>query len=187
MTNEPRDDAAALDTGDTPTGEVPVLDSDVLTVDERLRPVETVLANLRSIPVELGRLIEGRSLDDLMRPAQDGGWGVVEIIPHFLDWEMIYAERLDLILSENPATMQEYDDSLWAIEHGYRDLDPRETYAEFARLRGRLVERLEALPRGDWHRIVVLPKRGRVTLHWLMSSLYDHDTKHLVQARDVLA
>lgn len=187
MANEPRDDAAAVGTDDTSTDGSPGLDPDVLTVDERLRPVETVLANLRSVPVELGRLIEGRSLDDLMQPAQDGGWGLVEIIPHFRDWEVIYAERLDLILTESPATVQEYDDSLWAIEHGYRDLDPREMFAEFASLRERLVERLAGLPHPDWQRIVVLPKRGRVTLHWLMSSLYDHDTKHLVQAREVLA
>lgn len=187
MTNEPRDDAVALTPGDASTDGAPGLDPDVLTVDERLRPVETILANLRSIPVELGRLIEGRSLDDLMQPAQDGGWGLVEIIPHFRDWEVIFADRLDLILAENPAIVQEHDDSLWAIEHGYRDLDPRAMFAEFAGLRERLVERLAELPRPDWQRIVVLPKRGRVTLHWLMSSLYDHDTKHLVQARDVLA
>ena len=186
MTNEPREDTA-VDPGDIPMDDAPALDPDVLTVDVHVRPVEAVLANLRSIPVELGRLIEGRSLDDLVRPAQDGGWGLVEIIPHFRDWEVIYAERLDLILAEDPATVQEYDDSLWAIEHGYRDLDPRETFAEFVGLRERLVERLGELARPEWQRIVVLPKRGRVTLHWLMSSLYDHDTKHLVQARDVLA
>ncbi len=187
MTNEPREDVVAMDAGEIPVDDLPALDPDVLTVDVHVRPVEAVLANLRSVPPELGRLIEGRSHDDLVRPAQDGGWGLVEIIPHFRDWELINVERLDLILAENPATVQEYDDSLWAIEHGYRDLDPRETFAEFSGLRERLVERLAELPRPEWQRIVVLPKRGRVTLHWLMSSLYDHDTKHLVQARDVLA
>jgi hypothetical protein len=159
----------------------------VLTIDEHVRPIAAVIAALRSVPVELGRLIEGRSHDDLMQPAQDGGWGLVEIIPHFRDWEVIYAERLDLVLSEDPATVQEEDDSLWAIEHGYRDLDPRETFREFALLRERLVDRLASLADAEWQRVVILPKRGRVTLHWLMSSLYDHDTKHLVQAREVLA
>jgi hypothetical protein len=46
---------------------------------------------------------------------------------------------------------------------------------------------LASLAAPEWQRIVILPKRGRVTLHWLMSSLYDHDTKHLAQAREVLA
>lgn len=155
-------------------------------MDEHVRPIAAVVAALRSVPVELGRLIEGRSRDDLMQPAQDGGWGLVEIIPHFRDWELIYAERLELILTEDPATLQEHDDSLWAIEHGYRDLDPREAFAEFALLREQLADRLASLAPPEWQRVVILPKRGRVTLHWLMSSLYDHDTKHLVQAREVL-
>jgi hypothetical protein len=159
----------------------------VLRVRDAGRSEKAVATLLGSVPVELGRLIEGRSRADLMQPAQDGGWGIVEIIPHFLDWERIYADRLELILAENPATVQEYDDSLWAIEHGYRDRDPHEAFQEFAQLRQALVDRLVALPSEAWQRIVVLPKRGSVTLHWLMSSLYDHDTKHLVQARDVLS
>lgn len=160
---------------------------DVLTIDEQLRPIAVLVEALRSVPVDLGRLIEGRSRDVLMQPAQDGGWGLVEIIPHFRDWEVIHAERLEQVLAENPATVQEHDDSLWAIEHGYRDLDPRETFTEFAQLRERLVDRLASLAPPEWQRIVILPKRGRVTLHWLMSSLYDHDTKHLAQAREALA
>lgn len=159
----------------------------VLRVKDAGRSEIVVTTLLGSVPVELGRLIEGRTTADLMQPAQDGGWGIVEIIPHFLDWEQIYADRLDVILAENPATVQEYDDSLWAIEHGYRDKDPKAAFREFSQLRQALVESLTALPLEAWQRIVVLPKRGSVTLHWLMSSLYDHDTKHLVQARDVLS
>jgi hypothetical protein len=187
MTNEPRGNAEPQHDADEPPEATPGLDPNVFTMDQHVHPIDSVIASLRSVPVELGRLIEGRSDEELRQPAQDGGWGLVEIIPHFRDWEVIHAERLDLALAENPAVVQEYDDSLWAIEHNYRDLDPRETFAEFADLRSRLVQRLQELAASDWQRIVVLPKRGQVTLHWLMSSLYDHDTKHLRQARDVLA
>lgn len=156
-------------------------------VDETGRSPETVIETLASVLVDLRRLMEGRSSDDLMRPAQDGGWGLVEIIPHFRDWEVIYGERLTQALAENPATLEEHDDSLWAIEHGYREMDPREAFEEFAELRSSLVERLRELSEEDWKRIVVLPKQGRVTLHWLMDKMCDHDAKHLMQARDVLA
>src|SRR5690606_10437630 len=109
-------------------------------VDETGRSPETVIETLASVLVDLGRLMEGRSSDDLMRPAQDGGWGLVEIIPHFRDWEEIYGERLTQALAENPATLEEQDDSLWAIEHGYREMNPREAFEEFAALRASLVE-----------------------------------------------
>lgn len=156
-------------------------------VDETGRSPEAVIEALASVPVDLARLMEGRSSDDLMRPAQDGGWGLVEIIPHFRDWEVIYGERLTQALAENPATLEEQDDSLWAIEHGYREMDPREVFEEFSALRASLVERLRELGDDDWRRVVILPKQGRVTLHWMMNKLYDHDAKHLMQARDVLA
>jgi hypothetical protein len=156
-------------------------------VVESGRSPETVIETLASVPVELGRLMEGRSSADLMRPAQDGGWGLVEIIPHFRDWEEIYRDRLTQVLAENPATLEEHDDSLWAIEHEYREMDPREVFEEFTALRADLVERLRELGDDDWQRIVTLPKQGRVTLHWMMDRLCEHDAKHLLQARDVLA
>jgi hypothetical protein len=37
---------------------------DVLTIDEQLRPIAVLVEALRSVPVDLGRLIEGRSRDD---------------------------------------------------------------------------------------------------------------------------
>lgn len=156
-------------------------------VDETGRSPATVIETLASVPGDLARLMEGRSNADLMRPAQDGGWGLVEIIPHFRDWEDIHGDRLTQALDENPATLEEHDDSLWAIEHGYREMDPREVFAEFSALRADLVERLRELSDEDWRRVVILPKQGRVTLHWLMNSLCEHDAKHLMQARDVLA
>jgi len=160
---------------------------DVLTVDDTGRTTEAIVAALASVPGEFARLVAGKSDADLMRPAQDGGWGLVEILPHLRDWERIYQDRIEAILSEPEPTLEEYDDSLWAIEHGYRDQDPREAQEEFTTLRERLVERLAGLDRDGWNRVAILPKRGRVTLHWLMDSLCNHDAKHVVQARDVLA
>ena len=67
-----------------------------------------------------------------MRPAQDGGWGLVEILPHLRDWELIFRDRVALILEEEEPALEEYDDSLWAIEHDYRDQDPQVAFQEFA-------------------------------------------------------
>lgn len=159
----------------------------VVTVDEKGRSVDAVIAALASVPVDIARLIEGKSTDELTRPAQDGGWGLVEILPHFRDWEEIIDSRVSAILTEDEPAFEEYDDSLWAIEHGYREQDTRAAFDEFSVRRGALVERLATLGEDDWNRIGILPKRGRVTLHWLMNSVCNHDAKHVVQARDVLA
>jgi hypothetical protein len=92
-----------------------------------------------------------------------------------------------LILDQDAPSLEEYDDSLWAIEHGYRDQQPREALREFTAMRGGLVERLRTLEPAAWNRVGILPKRGKVTLHWLMDSVCNHDAKHVMQARDVLA
>lgn len=162
-------------------------DRAVISVDDHGRSVDAVLAALVSVPVDIARLIDGKSTDDLTRPAQDGGWGLVEILPHFRDWEEITEQRVSAILDQDEPGLEGYDDSLWAIEHGYRDQDTRAAFEEFVVRRAALVERLAALGPDDWNRIGVLPKRGRVTLHWLLDSVCAHDARHVVQARDVLA
>lgn len=157
---------------------------------ERLRErhdIEQVIRDLSSVPGAMARLIDGLDDEALAQPAQDGGWGVVEIIPHFRDWERIYVDRVELSVKEDPAVLEEYDDSLWAIERGYRDLDPREVLAEFTALREQLVARVSGLEPAQLQRIVVLPKHGPRTLLALLQNLTEHDAKHLMQARDVLA
>lgn len=162
-------------------------DREVMTVDESGRSIEAVIATLASAPIDIGRFIEGKSDADLTRPAQDGGWGMVEVLPHLRDWEEIFGTRVALILAGETPSLEEHDDSLWAIEHGYRDQDPRDAFQAFVELRTALVQRLGALEPDDWNRTAILPKRGRVTLHWLMNNVCNHDAKHVVQARDVLA
>lgn len=159
----------------------------VTTVDDSGRSIDVVIETLASAPTDIGRFIDGKSDAELTRPAQDGGWGMVEILPHLRDWEEIFGHRVSLILTENAPSLEEHDDTLWAIEHGYRDQDPREAFKEFAELRTTLVERLGALEPGDWNRHGILPRHGRVTLHWLMNNVCNHDARHVVQARDVLA
>lgn len=157
------------------------------TVDATGRSTEAVCAALASLPGELARLMNDKPDSRLMEPAQDGGWGLVEILPHLRDWEVILAGRVESILEQDEPAFDELDDSLWAIEHNYREQDPREVLAEFTELRAALVERLEALEPDEWQRVGVLARQGRVTLHWLLDQFCDHDAKHLVQARDVLA
>ena len=97
---------------------------------------------LAAMPGELARLVQGKSDEQLWQPAQDGGSGMVEILPHLRDWEVILADRVDLILTEDVPTLEDYDDSLWAIEHGYRDQDPRAGAGGVQRAANALVNRL---------------------------------------------
>ena len=173
--------------GDEAGGNARETTPDILTVSSEGRSTEAIVKALSAMPGELARLVNGKSDEQLAQPSQDGGSGMVEILPHLRDWEVILAERVDLMLTEDAPTLEDYDDSLWAIEHGYGEQDPRQALDEFSKRRAALVERLEALDAAEWNRTGIMPKPGRVTLHWLLNLFCDHDAKHLVQARDVLA
>ena len=157
------------------------------TVEFSGRTIDEVQSALAAVPADMTRLLEGKTHDELMKPANDGGWGIVEIAPHFRDWEEVITRRVDRILHEERPALEEYDDSLWAIEHDYRSQDPLEAMDEFRKLRESLVASVSALPESAWLRTATLPKRGGITLHWLLNNVCDHDVKHLMQSRDVLA
>lgn len=177
MTNAPRQDDAPprLDDAGRPAGGL-----------TPARSIESILRTLAATPGELARLIDGKSTETLMRPSQDGGWGIVEVIPHLRDWEQIHAERVQRILTEDQPHFDEQDDALWAIERHYREQDTRAALDEFRHLRAALVHRLDGLDEAQWARMARHPRLGEISLHVLMDRVCDHDAKHVQQVRDVL-
>lgn len=152
-----------------------------------MRSRDEVLHALEQFPSELRRLIvDPANKESLLKPAFDGGWGVVEILPHLKDWELIYLDRVEAILSEDRPSLPGFDDTLWSIERDYRDQDPYETFAAFAGLREQLVERLKSAGTSDWERIGVHGYYGDITLLWMANHICDHDDEHLQQAKDAM-
>lgn len=152
-----------------------------------LRPTEDVLESQIGLVNDFERLIAGKSRDALMQPDNDGGWGVVEILSHLLDWEMVTHDRVHRLLNDDEPRLEEFDDSLWAVEHDYRANDPNHILAELRNRREALVEELRQLEPKDWQRTGELERSGTISLHWLMNTVCNHDAKHVQQARDVLA
>ena len=153
--------------------------------DSAERSADRILDALETMATDVDRLIADRSAEELQRPSQDGGWGVVEILAHLLDWEEITVDRVGRVLAEARPELEEYDDSLWAIEHEYSSKDPFEVAGRFTALRRELVERLRALDDAGWQRTALLGGQ-EVRLRSLLGSVVDHDAEHLGQARDVL-
>lgn len=142
---------------------------------------------LASAPREFGRIIEGESRERLARPASDGDWGVVEILPHLANWEEVATFWIGRILREDTPALEAVDDSLWAIEHDYANEDPYRALERFSNLRHELVQTLKGLSDGEWRRSAIHAAHGRITLHRLADRVCDHDTRYLAQARDALS
>ncbi len=158
-------------------------------MDNSLRSRETVLEDLESFPADLQRVVfaDDVSAEDFLRPGNDGGWGVSEILPHLRDWEEIYLERTRRFVEESHPHIPGHDDSLWPIERDYRGQDPDEVFELFRQIREQHMELLRGLAPEDWSRTGEHSLYGEITLHWMLNHVCDHDHEHLVQARDVLA
>lgn len=151
------------------------------------RSPDVIVDALASAIVTLERLIADRSDDELRQAARDGGWGAVEILAHLQDWEEITHQRVWRMLEEDHPELEEYDDSLWAIEHAYGSQDGHQVFRHIAELRQDLVERLRSLGDSEWQRAAILPTHGQITLISLMSNLTRHDERHITDVREALA
>ena len=151
------------------------------------RSRDEILRALEHFPTEYKRVIlDPSSPEALVRPAFDGGWGIVEILPHLKDWEEIYLDRVRSILTEDNPALPGFDDTLWSIERDYRAQDPLENYAAFTDLRGQLVALLRGAAPEDWEREGIHGYHGNISLLWLADRICDHDEEHFQQSRDAL-
>ncbi len=150
------------------------------------RPHELIAA-LAAFPDDIARLIAGRSVEALKRPASDGGWGVVENLCHLRDWEQIFLDRARAIVEQERPELPAFDDELWAIERDYRGQDPSRVFDQFRQLRRSLVTLLEGLPAEAWQRQGVHADLGPITLEGLVERVIAHDQEHVAQIREALA
>lgn len=151
------------------------------------RTAATLAASLADFPLELERALEGYGQQALVRPASDGGWGVVENLCHLRDWEEVFRHRLDAILEQDHPALPALDDDLWAIERDYRGQEPKQVLEDFRKLRYGVLERLSELPPEGWDRTGVHEVNGVVTVRWIAERLSDHCEEHLAQIRDALS
>lgn len=162
--------------------------TDGMPVTKTERSPAEIIADLSAFPGELARTaFSSNDPDALMQPSSDGGWGVVEILPHLRDWETIYFERARRMVDEDNPHLPAFDDTLWSIERDYRGQDPHLTFEAFRKLRGEFVDFLKQLPNDAWLRAGNHSFYGEITLAWMGNHIIDHDQEHLQQARDALA
>lgn len=184
-------DTAALDTqaNETESDEREVRDTPAIANDEPDAPSRdraSVLNTLGAILVDLNRLLEGKSREALAQAANDGGWGMVEILPHLRDWEEVHRQRIGLMLTEEAPILECLDDSLWSIEHDYSAQDPLKAVAEFRVLRAALIAAATEFDDDAWSRPAVLDCVGKINVHWVLNDICDRDVIQIAQARDLL-
>ncbi|MEZ6196906.1 MAG: DinB family protein [Planctomycetota bacterium] len=157
-------------------------------IDRRFEPppepglFRAILERLRGTPARVRARLHGHP-PELLSLRPDVGWSVQTHLGHLLDLEPLWATRLDELLAGD-AVLSAADMSNAATEAAGHDArDPVELAAEFGRVRGELLSRLEALDDDDALRVARHPRLDRpFRLVDLVAFIAEHDDHHLAAA-----
>lgn len=107
-------------------------------------------------------------------------WTLREIVAHLADWERIFGERTQLMLTENGTTLPEYDIDQLAIDNDYAHSDPTVELANYRARRNALIAVLQELDDTGWVRYAQR-EWGQLVLEELAVLILGHDAYHTRQ------
>jgi len=105
-----------------------------------------------------------------------------ELVAHLADWDAVWNERLELILTAEDARLPDRDPEQLARDHDYGRANPTTSLDQFQTERAALLERLQDLNAEDWARTGQHQVRGAFTVADLAATALGHDSYHLAQA-----
>ena len=141
----------------------------------------------RQTPARLAQMIDGLSAEQLMlRPAPDK-WSIVEILAHMAEDELATSWRYRQMIEHDGATLQGFDQDLWARLGSYRNWKVRDALEMFRLLREANLGMLTALSTEQWERSGNHVERGRLTVRELARHMAGHDINHINQLEKLIA
>ncbi len=110
-----------------------------------------------------------------------------EAIAHLADWETVFRERFERVVSEDSPVLPNIDEGQRAIDRDYGRTDWREQLALFESRRAENLEFLKGLKIESWARTGNRPEIGNMSLYDLVQLMPLHDSYHQKQAREYLS
>lgn len=133
----------------------------------------------------LAKLLQGLDKQKLtQRPGPDK-WSIAQILAHLADAEVVGAWRLRLVIGQNGATIQSFDQNVWADTFKYEHRDARLSLETFRVLRASNLLLLESIPEGLWENYGTHQERGKETVAHIVSMYAGHDLNHLRQVEAI--
>ena len=141
----------------------------------------------RETPIRLAEMIDGLSAEQLtLRPASDK-WSIVEILAHMAEDELASSWRYRQMIEHNGATLQGFDQDLWATLGSYGNWNARDALEMFRLLREANLRMLTALSTEQWERSGNHVQRGTITIRELARHMAGHDINHITQLERLIA
>ena len=135
---------------------------------------------------KIDRLIKSISKKKLTTRPEPGKWSVGEILAHLADTELVGGFRIRLILGENGATIQAFDQDVWSEKMNYTQRDPKKSLETFRVLRENNLALLQSLPKTLWDNFGMHTERGKETVTRITEMFAGHDINHLRQIEKII-
>ena len=146
-----------------------------------------LLSILAATPVEIQRLLENISDEQLRRRHAEGEFSFVETVCHLRDIEAEgYAPRINRILKEDRPFLPDINGGRLAVEREYNEQDVHEALRAFGQTRSENASALTHLGPEELSREGTFEGVGNVKLEELLVMMRDHDAGHLKDVQQIL-
>jgi len=143
--------------------------------------------NARRTHAILEALLQGvdQATGTSLRDGADG-WNCVEVVCHLRDFELIWQERVRLMLAQSNPLLPVFDHEGDAIRKNYAAQNLAAVWAERTRLRRESVALMDGLAEMQWNCRGVHPEAGQVDVLQLGMQMCLHDVDHAEQIARIL-
>jgi uncharacterized damage-inducible protein DinB len=108
-----------------------------------------------------------------------GGWSMAELAAHLVDSDLVYADRMKRVLSEEMPVLQAFEENSWISGlHAHATSVP-EAAGLFAANRQWMSRILRRCSEADFARAGMHTENGKMTLAEILSSITNHLDHHL--------
>ena len=114
-----------------------------------------------------------------------GKWTIREYVVHTFDAEIVMAARLRAMLAEPGANLMALDQERWTATLHYEKQPLEDALAAFRALRQMTAAMLRAASPEAWNNKGIHPKRGEISVLFLVEVLTDHAEKHARTIREL--
>ena len=114
---------------------------------------------------------------DVARRPDAATWSPLEYAAHVRDVCGVFAERLELMLTEDEPTFADWDQDAAAVEGRYDEQDPAEVAEQLAAAAAALAGAFGAVPHEQWERAGLRSNGSAFTVRTL-SQYFAHDVLH---------
>jgi len=146
-----------------------------LAADQRERCIDVIAA----LPTDLRLALQDLGEAQLDTPYRPDGWTVRQVVHHLSDSHMNSYVRFKLGATEDEPTIGVYKEALWAEESDARTGPVEPTLQLLEALHERWVRWLRGLDDAGWHRFIMHPENGRMTLEQLLQVYCWHSRHHV--------